>query len=235
MAENHALPYKSLGSPDIAGFLAMFQSDSTRWDLGDFSDEDIAAAAGYWMFYPTFLDLVGDWRSEHGRLDAYRALNHVHDQATHALMVLAESNGIQSGPLWECAKVCQEIYASGDGWIEAPIGNTQFRWPDCIRHRLKDLSPRLAETIQRGEATFVSLSAKLAIKPRAPDGRKDDRQAGRPTEQARDLDWLEEFELKKHDGIVATQADFAASKGVTESAMSRALARGREARASQKG
>lgn len=235
MAENQALRYKSLGSPDIAGFLAMFQSDSTRWDGGIFSDEDIAAAAGYWMFYPVFLEFVGDWRSDHSRLDAYRALNHVHDQATHALMVLAEANGIQSGALWECAKVCQEIYASGDGWIDGPIGNAQGRWPDCIRHRMKDLSPRLAETIQRGEATFVSLSAKHSIKPRVPDGKRDDRHAGRPTEQGRDLAWLEEFEHKKQDGIVATQADFAAGKGVTESTMSKALARAREARAPQKG
>lgn len=138
-----------------------FEADTVRFRDGKRSKDNLIAAVGYWIGYPMFLEIIGhDWHTDSARTDAYYALNFAHTQATHLLMEESEKFGLDPHPLYECARVIQEIYANAPEKYYAGPNDT---WPECMGTARYSLPAGQQEALRAGEATFVRLAVKLGL------------------------------------------------------------------------
>jgi hypothetical protein len=69
---------------------------------------------------------------------------------------------MDSGPLWESARACQEVLAD-EPWKHY-VGQYDT-WPDCLGKSKADLPLLVQTAIDRGDATFMRLMARANIDP----------------------------------------------------------------------
>lgn len=157
----------------------LFCEDAKRFDGQNLSVDDLGDAAGYWLWYRSFVEQLGDdpCHRDSDRAAAYDALVRVHVKAAEALVRAAEENGIPSTPLWESADLCRRLFAEPDGKYFARnpsalkrIGDATIEepWPDCLEGCVAEISTERIDTARRGLATLNCLSIKLDIKAVKP-------------------------------------------------------------------
>jgi hypothetical protein len=160
---------KCSGIEDLARLDHMrevFEADAERWKAGKWTKADLKAVFGYWIGYPSLLEMVGhDWRADPTRSAAYRALNYVHYHATHVLTVEAAKRGLDPHPLRECARVIQEIYGR-EPWKY--YAGQHDLWPECMGDARYTLPTGQQDALRAGEAVFFRLIAAMEI-AEAPD------------------------------------------------------------------
>jgi hypothetical protein len=156
---------KCLGMEDLDRLDRMrrelFEADVARWQKGSRTKDDLIAAFGYWIGYPMFLEAVGhDWHTDTKRTAAYHALNFAHTMATRVLMEEAEKHGLDPHPLYECARVVQEIYADAPEKYYAGPYDT---WPECMGTARYSLPAGQQDALRAGEAVFIRLAVKAGV------------------------------------------------------------------------
>ena len=139
----------------------VFEANIERWKAGNYTKDDFAAAFGFWIGYPMFLEMIGyDWHGNPARMASYYALNHAHIQATHILMKEAERHGLDPFPLNECARVVQEIYGHEPWKYYTGRYDT---WPACMGEARYTLPVSQQQALREGEAVFIRLAVKLSL------------------------------------------------------------------------
>ena len=136
------------------------------------SEETLSAALGIWAWYPfVLMDMIGHTsktespEAKSARRRAYDALNFAHHHATNILMKEAARRGLQPHPLYECARVVQEIYAD-EPWKF--YEGRYLAWPVCMGKARYTLPTGQQEALRAGEAVFIDLPLATEI-PAAPD------------------------------------------------------------------
>jgi len=158
------LSRRSLGTDDPAALERLrrqFEADALRWEEGQRGKDDLVAAFGYWIGYPMFLEMIGhEWHVDSARVSTYNTLNVIHRRATHVLMEEAEKHGLDPHPLYECARVVQEIYADEpEKFCTGPYDT----WPECMGRSRYTLPVGQQDALRAGEAVFIRLAVRIGI------------------------------------------------------------------------
>lgn len=141
----------------------VFDADARRWAKGEREKNDIVEAMKYWLCYPFFLEVIGhDWRADTTRTVAYYSLNSALHQATQVLMEEAERHGLDPHPLYECARVVQEMYADAPEKYYAGAYDT---WPECMGAARYELPAGQRDALRAGEAVLVRLAVNMKLEP----------------------------------------------------------------------
>ena len=145
--------------------------------------EALAAAAGLWLGYPLAGEVIEARFDHDGDSDARwtdrQNLEHAHFHAVEFLRKEAERVGLNSAPLSESRRVCQELFrpirgaSSGGGfgveWFHHPAC-TSYLWPECLGEWRYGLPPAMQEAIRSGEEIFMRLTVIHGIEPAAQQG-----------------------------------------------------------------
>ena len=149
-----------------------FESDAQQFTRSDKDMQNLEAAVGYWIGYPTFVEVIQhhpEWPTSEKYVLRY-ALAATHHAAVQVLMRAAERMNLDSGALWEEGRVCRELFE------QPPVGDANHDlWPDCLGSVRYTLPEAMQVAIQEGEAAFMRLVALLEISPKSLHGLHEQR------------------------------------------------------------
>jgi len=141
-----------------------FNSDAKRL-AGPPDEKALTAAAGYWIGYPVFREVI-EFNSDDPteRYSGVAALDLAHVEATKVLMRKAASMGLDPAPLWEGQRVCREVFLTWKPWSDRRGVAVSDMWPDCLGKHRYDLPQGQQDAIRDAEAVFVGVALELGIR-----------------------------------------------------------------------
>jgi len=167
-----------------ASMLRSFEADAVRLRGESLTQDDLAAAFGYWIGYPSFLEWIicAPWPDQVKRRGR-DALDAAHHAATHALMHEAGRRGLDPHPLYECGRVVEEVYRQDPNKLYQR--GTYDTWPERMGSWRYDLPAGQQDAIRAGEAVFIRLAVALDIEVENTEGGEDGRESGRVSHEVR--------------------------------------------------
>lgn len=142
--------FHPISDAKLARFLAQVRADGEAFAA---EDSDITPAVGYFLGYPEMLQWIG---FEPIRIVARQELEFTHAAAARRLMIELERSGIDSGAIFESARICRELLAQDpQKWIQHDSAN----WPDCLGQERANLPHEYARWITAADIAIHRLDA----------------------------------------------------------------------------
>jgi hypothetical protein len=190
-------------------------ADSQRLRKNRLSQDDLTAAFGYWIGYPSFLDLIAcaDWPEGNKSL-AQNNLDAAHNAATHVLMHEAGKAGLDPHALYECGRVVEEIYRAAPERIYQR--GTYDTWPECMGPWRYELPEGQQAALRNGEAVFVRLAVHLGIEA---SNASSDESSGQTAEAPFLKEWV--ADIARATAVVVGKKDSAGVSRLTDIAKSK--------------
>ena len=151
--------------PYLANWQANFAESNRLFEEKSLSQEGLARAVFLWELLPLYAaaivrDLDGSTEEiQSGLVHFESIIFHSHELAVEALMRLAESKKIDSGPIEASGRYCRELCRRGD----APNPYCS-KWLDCLSEKLFAIPGDIRYAIVTGNACVKRLVASIGTR-----------------------------------------------------------------------
>jgi len=165
-------PQKLQAAERIKRLTTLLKQIADRFEADDRSQEVLTAAAGYWIGWPYFLNVLETSENEAASDEYQRAqhrgqLRQTHTELTLYLMREAVRRKLPPSPLWEPSRYCRELMLRDRIALDI--------WPDVLGERRYELPSVLQQAITDGESCFAHLMTVLDIDIQATKSRTADK------------------------------------------------------------
>ncbi len=161
--------------PHLANWQANFAESNRLFEEKNISQEGLARAVFLWELFPLYAaaivrDLDGSTEEiQSGLIHFEVTLYQSHERAVEALMRLAESKKIDSGPIEASGRYCRELCRRGDA-----LNQYCSKWPDCLSEKLFAIPGDIRSAIVTGNASVNRIVASIGTRrdvltPSLPD------------------------------------------------------------------